>query len=315
MKKISFVIPCYRSERTIGKVIDEITAVICSMEQYEYEIIAVDDCSPDGVYEVLKQRAQLDMRIKVLSMAKNFGQHGAMIAGLNFCEGDFVVFLDDDGQCPIDKLKDMIVPLENGWDVTIAEYGKKKQNFLKNIGSKFNEITANIMISKPKDIQMGNFIALKKFVADEMKKYRGPYPYISGLFFRVSGKIMNIPMEERVRLEGKTTYTMRKLISLWLNGFTAFSIKPLRIASLIGVLFSCLGFLYGIIIVITKISIPTVAVGWSSTMAVMLLLGGLILLVLGIIGEYVGRIYMCLSNTPQYVIKKMINVEDQDCVY
>lgn len=313
MKKLSFIIPCYRSENTIESVVREIIENVLKLHGgYDYEIIAINDQSPDNVYEVLKRLAKENRKIKAVSMAKNFGQHAGMIAGVNLAAGDYIVFLDDDGQCPIDRLEDMISPLENGWDISIAQYGKKKQSMFKNMCSSINERAANLLIDKPRHLQMGNFMAIKRFVADEIKRYKGPYPYISGLLFRSSARIINVPMEERVRLEGNTTYTLKKLFSLWLNSFTAFSIKPLRMATFFGSLVSVTGFIYCIVVVCRKIMTPAIAVGWSSLMAVLLLLGGMILLVLGLIGEYLGRIYMSLNETPQYVIRETVNVRDEN---
>ncbi len=302
MCELSFIIPCYRSENTVEHVIDEIAKTVASMSIEDYEIIAVDDCSPDHVYDVLKRISISNPRVRAIRFSKNFGQHAGMIAGVQHSRGDICVFLDDDGQCPIDHLGELIEPLHNGYDVAIVEYGKKKQSLFKNIGSIFNEIVANLLIDKPKDIQMGNFMAFRRFVADEIARYKGPYPYISGLLFRSSAKVINVPIEERERMEGGTTYTFKKLVALWVNSFTAFSIKPLRMATIAGGCAAVLGLLLAVATVIRKIVTPVMTVGWSSTIAVILFLGGLILFVLGIIGEYIGRIYMTLNETPQYVI-------------
>lgn len=307
--KISFVIPCYRSEGTISQVINEIIDVVAHMDGTDYEIIAVDDNSPDGVYEVLVKLAQENKKIKAIHFAKNFGQHAGIMAGIQASDGDVVVSLDDDGQCPIDHLPELIAPLRNGWDIAIAQYGKKKQSWFKNLCSRLNEITSNILVDKPNDIQMGNFMAFKRVVADELCRYTGPYPYLSGLLFRTSSHVINIPMQERQRLNGRTTYNLKKLFGLWVSGFTAFSIKPLRIATAIGSIVAGIGFLYGLIIAIRKIINPGITIGWTSLVVLLLVLGGLILFVLGLIGEYVGRIYMTINATPQYVISKTVNLE------
>lgn len=305
---ISFVIPCYRSENTIENVIDEIIITVKSMPGYDYEIIAVDDFSPDNVFETIKKRAVKNKRIKAIRFSRNFGQHAGMMAGVAAALGEYIVFLDDDGQCPIDNLAILLAPLEENYDVSIARYGRKKQSLFKNICSRLNEIASNLLIDKPVEIQMGNFMAIKRFVADEILRYKGPYPYISGLLFRSSNRIINVSMAERPRMEGTTTYSLKKLFSLWLNSFTAFSIKPLRMATIIGIATSFMGFIYGILIIVRKLLNPAIAVGWSSTMAVLLLLGGMVLFVLGLIGEYVGRIYMSINETPQYVIRDEINL-------
>lgn len=305
---LSFIIPCYRSENTIRSVIDEITETVSKLSLGLYEIIAIDDCSPDNVYDVLKEMAASDDRIKAIRFAKNFGQHAGMIAGVQYSSGDICVYLDDDGQCPIDHLKELIDPLYKGYDVSIAEYGRKKQSHFKNMGSRFNELVANLLIDKPKDIRTGNYMAFRRFVADEISKYRGPYPYISGLLFRSSSKVINVPMEERERMEGGTTYTLKKLIALWSNSFTAFSVKPLRLATFVGCFTAFVGIVLVIVTIVRRFINPEIPVGWSSTIATMLVLGGMILVVLGIIGEYIGRIYMSINETPQYVISDMENI-------
>lgn len=310
MCELSFIIPCYRSEKTIESVVSEISETVKNLSIDDYEIIAVDDCSPDNVYEVLKKLSLTDPRIKAIRFSKNFGQHAGMIAGVQHSSGNICVFMDDDGQCPIDHLGELIKPLYEDFDVAIVEYGKKKQSLFKNIGSVFNEIVANLLIDKPKEIQMGNFMAFKRFVADEIARYKGPYPYISGLLFRSSARVINVPMEERERMEGGTTYTLKKLVALWVNSFTAFSIKPLRMATLAGSFAAILGLILAVVTVIRKIVTPVMTMGWSSTISVILVLGGLILFVLGIIGEYIGRIYMSINETPQYVIaEKTGNLE------
>lgn len=309
---ISFVIPCYRSENTVGAVIQEIISTVNGMEGYSYEIIAVSDNSPDRVYEVLEGLAQQDPNIKTIRFAKNFGQHAGLLAGIRASSGEFVVTVDDDGQCPIDRLPDMIAPLEDKWDVAIAQYGKKKkQSLFKNLCSRANELAANMLIDKPKEIQMGNYMALRRFVADEVCRYTGPYPYLSGLFFRSSSHVINVPMEERPRMSGSTTYTLRRLFALWMNSFTAFSIKPLRFVTYFGSFVAAFGIIYGLIVLITKIIHPNTIVGWSSIAVLISVLGGVMLFGLGIVGEYIGRIYMSLNCMPQYVVSDSTNLDTE----
>lgn len=307
--KVSFVIPCYKSVNTIDIVINEIIREIDKLG-YGYEIICVDDCSPDDVFLKIKELAKHNTCIKGLHFGRNFGQHAGMIAGAKYSSGDYVVFLDDDGQCPVDHLEELLQPLYEGWDVSIAAYGKKKQSLYKNLGSKINEIAAKYFMGKPCNIQIGNFMAVKKCIVKEISKYNGPYPYIAGLLFRSSSRIINVPMSDRYRLDGGTTYTFRKLFALWLNGFTAFSIKPLRLISLLGVGSSILGVLYAGFIIMHRITNQDLVMGWSSLMAVILIIGGVIMLSLGILGEYVGRIYMSLNATPQYIIYDSVNIDE-----
>lgn len=309
--RISFVIPCYRSELTIKNVISEIHEVMSQRADTDHEIITVNDCSPDNVLEVLKELAAKDRRLKVIDLAKNSGKHAAMMAGYRYVSGDVIVNLDDDGQCPMDKLWELTAPLEKGYDIVVAKYPKKKESAFKRFGSKVNAVMAQYLIGKPKTFSFSNFSAMKRFVVDEIKKYDKPYPYISGLMLRASSKICNVEMEERDRLEGTGSFTFTRSLKLWLNGFTAFSVKPLRVSTVMGVICAIAGAVFGIVTVIHKIIDPATLMGYSSTMAVLLFIGGMIMMMLGMIGEYIGRIYICINNSPQYVIRETFNAADE----
>ncbi|MGN1124124.1 MAG: glycosyltransferase [Eubacterium sp.] len=309
MKKISFVIPCYGSEKTIEFVVNEIVETVSQKkDEYDYEIIAIHDCSPDNVLSVLKRLAQDNKRLKIIDFAKNFGKHAGVLAGFNYASGDYIVGLDDDGQCPMDHLWELLAPLINDEsDYAMAKYSHVKQSAFKNFGSAVNSVMSKVLINKPKDLYFSNFYAMKSFVAKEMTKYNNPYPYLEGLTLRTTRSIITVPMEERERIEGQGNFTFRKSLSLWLNGFTAFSVKPLRIATVIGTLCAFFGFIFGLYVIIKKIVNPDIAMGYSSTMAVILFIGGVIMLMLGMIGEYIGRIYISINNSPQYVVRDIIN--------
>lgn len=311
MSMFSFVIPCYGSEKTIATVIEEIKLKMEERTEIDYEIIAINDFSPDNVFEVLAKISQDNNRVKVVNLAKNVGKHAAMMAGYSVVKGDVIINLDDDGQCPMDKLWELTSPLENGYDISIARYYSKKQSALKNLGSKINAVMATHLISKPKELDVSNFSALKRFVVDEIIRYKNPYPYVIGLFIRTSSRIINVDMEERERICGSGNFTFRKSLSLWLNGFTAFSVKPLRISTVCGFIVALIGFIFGIYTIINKLIHPEIVLGYSSTMAVLLFIGGMIMLMLGMIGEYIGRIYISINNSPQYVIRETINIDDK----
>lgn len=312
MKKISFVIPCYGSEKTIGIVIDEINTVVGKNEKYDYEIIAVNDQSPDNVWEVLNKIANKNKKVKLINLAKNMNRPGALMAGLSVVSGDYVIIMDDDGQCPMEKLWDLIKPLEDGHDVSMAKYTEYKQSIFKSFGTIVNRKMTEIIIEKPKNLNFTNFMALKRYIVEEIVKYKNPYPYMTGLLLRTTSDMVNVEMEERKRITGSTNFTFKKMLSLWLNGFTAFSVKPLRIATVIGFITAALGFLYGLYVIVHKLVVHTsVAQGYSSIMAVLLFIGGIIMLMLGIVGEYIGRIYISINNSPQYVIKEKVNMEKQ----
>lgn len=309
-KKISFIIPCYGSEKTVGIVIDEIDKKVSERKEYSYEIIAVNDRSPDNVWNVLKDIAKTNSKVKLINLAKNMNRPGALMAGMSKAEGDYIVLMDDDGQCPMENLWDLLKPLEEGHDVSIAKYPQYKQSIFKSFGTVVNRKMTEVVIGKPKNLSFTNFSAMKRYIVEEIIKYKNPYPYMTGLLLRTTSDIVNVEMEERERIEGSTNFTLRKMLNLWINGFTAFSVKPLRISTVIGFVTAVIGFVYGLYIIIHKLFVHTVVVpGYSSTMAVMLFIGGIIMMMLGIIGEYIGRIYISINNSPQYVIKEMVNMD------
>lgn len=311
MKKISFVIPCYGSEKTAGIVIKEIDKVVSTNDKYDYEIIAVNDKSPDNVWNVLNEIAKENKKVKLINLAKNMNRPGAVMAGLSMVSGDYVIIMDDDGQCPMENLWKLIEPLENGHDVAMAKYTEYKQSKFKSFGTIVNRKMTEYIMDKPKDLNFTNFMALQRYIVEEIKKYKNPYPYLTGLLLRTTSDMVNVEMEERKRITGTTNFTFKKMLDLWLNGFTAFSIKPLRISTIIGVITAAIGFIYGIYIVINKLFIHSnVLQGYSSTMAVILFIGGIIMMMLGMIGEYIGRIYISINNSPQYVIKDKVNFDN-----
>ncbi len=307
---LSFTIPCYRSEKTVKGVVDEIIAKVQEVGGYDYEIILVNDASPDGTWQVLEDLSRGDSRIKAIDLARNVGKHAALMAAFSVVSGDIIVGVDDDGQCPIDKLPELLTALNEGYDMAMAEYPKKKQSLFKNFGSWLNDFMVRFMIGKPKGLVFSNFIARKRFLCDEIIRYKNPYPYLEGLTLRATQKIALVPMEERERKIGKSGYTFKKSLALWANGCTAFSVKPLRLATILGMLFAVLGFGTSIFMIIRRLINPHIQAGYTSVMAIMLLIGGIIMILLGIIGEYLGRIYICINNSPQYVIRETRNTEE-----
>lgn len=311
MKKISFVIPCYRSEHTLEHVIGEIEAVMQKMESYSYEIVLVNDFSPDSTLAVIRKSCQEKSYIKGIHFSRNFGQHAALMAGLRHSVGDYIICLDDDGQTPADEAYKLIEKLEEGYDAVYAKYVHKQHSAFRNLGSKVNEIMTRVMLDKPADLYISSYFAVRKFIAEDMIRYENSYPYVIGLVLRATKNITNVEVNHREREEGNSGYTVKKLLGLWFNGFTAFSVKPLRLATGIGGTAAILGFLYGIYTILKRLVNPDVPLGFSSTMAAIVFFGGMIMLMLGLIGEYIGRIYISLNNSPQYVIKERINLEDE----
>ena len=306
MKKVSFVIPCYRSALTIRAVADEIDSAMAELPEYEHEIILVNDCSPDNTFEVISELALQRGHITAVDLARNFGQHAALMAGMRRSLGDIVVCLDDDGQTPACEVGRLLEKLEEGFDVVYASYDSKQHSGFRNFGSRVNALMTEIMLGKPRELSLTSYFAAKRFIIDEMLRYENCFPYVMGLVLRSTKNICNVPVTHRKREEGRSGYTMGKLLSLWMNGFTSFSIKPLRMATYLGAFTAFLGFVYAVIIVIRHFTEGMAPLGWSSTTALLLLLGGIILVVLGLIGEYVGRIFMCVNSSPQYVERQII---------
>ncbi|MBR6093665.1 MAG: glycosyltransferase family 2 protein [Lachnospiraceae bacterium] len=308
---VSFVIPCYRSEQTVGGVVEEIRTTMDGLTGYDYEVILVNDSSPDQTLNTIRNLCDTYPFITGIDLAKNFGQHAALMAGMRQSRGDIVVCLDDDGQTPANEVGKLLDKLKEGFDVCYASYGKKQHSGFRNFGSKVNEQMTRVMLGKPKELYISSYFAAKRFVVNDMLRYEQPYSYVIGLVLRATKNITNVEVNHRAREVGRSGYTLSKLFSLWFNGFTAFSIKPLRIATFIGCVCACSGFLYGIYTIIKKLILVDVQAGFSALMSVLVFIGGMLMLMLGMIGEYVGRMYLCMNNSPQYVIREVIAAKDQ----
>lgn len=304
MPKFSFVIPCYRSEKTITTVVEEIKSEMATKRpDDDYEIVLVNDSSPDNVWNVIEGLAQKEENIIGINLAKNFGQHSALMAGYGKCSGEYVVSLDDDGQAPLDSLNDLIAKLEEGYDVVYAYYHEIKQNLFRRFGSWMAGKMGEMMLEPPKDFKGSSFYIARNFVIREMCNYKNAYPYLVGLVLRITRKIAWVETNHRSRLEGTSGYSFARLLGLWLNGFTAFSVKPLRASTFLGFFFAFLGFAFSIFVIVRRLMGITTVDGWSTIIALILIIGGCILMMLGLIGEYIGRIYICINDSPQYVIK------------
>lgn len=308
-KKLSFVIPCYGSEKTISFVINEIVSTV--KDKNPYEIICVNDCSPDNLYETLEKIAIENKNIKVINLARNFGQHNALMAGFRFVTGDTIICLDDDGQTDPNDCYKLIEALSDDVDVAYARYPKKKENIFRLVGSRFANRTKHWLCDIPQNIETNSYFACKRFIVEEIIRYDNAYTYLAGLVIRTTKKIVNVDIPHHKRIEGKSGYSIKKLFSLWLNNFTSFSVKPLRIATICGMICALGGLVFSVYIIIKKIMVPEIQVGYSSIMCVLLFIGGMLMLMLGLIGEYIGRIYICLNKAPQYVIRNTINIENE----
>ena len=306
---ISFVIPCYRSAKTIGSVVETIQETVASREGFDAEIILVNDCSPDNTFEVIQGLTEKYDNVVGIDIAKNSGQSCATMAGLRYSRGDLVAVSDDDGQTPIETVFRFYEKMQEGnYDVVCARYGERgNRSLFRRMGSKLNDAMIKYCLDKPDDINTSVYFLAKRFVVDEMVKYNNAYPHMGGLLLRTTYNIGNVDLVQKDRLEGSSGYSLKKLLSLWVNGLTTFSIKPLRAAVFFGGFMAVIGFLTILVLVIQKIAGADIALGWTSLIATNILVGGIILIVLGIIGEYVGRVYLCLNQTPQYVVRSVID--------
>lgn len=311
---ISFIIPCYKSEHTLESVVDGIENMMSTRSDFESEIVLVNDGSPDNTFATIRKLVDKYDNITGIDFAKNRGQQSAIMAAIKYSKGEIVACCDDDGQTPIDTVFQFIEKMETeGYDVVCANYvNRGKRSLFRRFGSWLNDQMSIYFLDKPKDVNTSVYFVAKRFVAEEMAKYDNPYPYITGLLLRTTGRIGNVDVEQKSRLAGQSGYNFKRLLSLWVNGITTFSIKPLRLANIIGCLLALVGFVIIIVLVIEKLLNPHVSLGWTSIIATNLLVGGIIMMILGVIGEYIGRIYICLNKTPQYVERTVIGRNSGD---
>ena len=306
---VSCVIPCYRSELSVGQVVSEIELAFESRSaEYDYEIILVNDASPDGTLQVIERLAAGDAHVVAADLARNFGQQSAIMAGFSLVRGDIVVVLDDDMQCPPSEMFKLIDVLVNEKkDIVYASYGHREHAGWRNLGSRFNTWCNRKFCRVPNDLQVNNYYAVRRYVVDCALNYQNPYPYIEGLLMQAVRTYANVEITHNAREFGESGYNMHRLLTQWFNGVTLFSVYPLRIATALGFLISLVGLVFACFVVVQRILDPSITEGWSSLMAAQMFIGGLILFSLGIVGEYIGRIYLSLNHMPQYIIR---NVRD-----
>jgi len=310
-ERVSFVVACYHSEKSLPGVVEDIFRAL-PKDRFEVELILVDDGSSDGTFRVIREIASDNRGVKGVRLARNFGQQHAMLAGFRECSGSIVVYCDDDGQSPVKDIAKLIGPILGGeeYDMVWAAYHTPNGSLLKRLGSYGNELMARWLLKKPKDLVFGNLWACRRFVIDEVIKCDNPFPYLGGMFLRVTNRMGNVYLNRGRSDYEETTYSFRKLLSVWLNGFTAYSLIPLRLASVAGFVFALCGFLYMGYTVVYKLLHPEVQMGYSSLMSVMLFMFGIVLGILGIMGEYIGRIYLNINKFPQSVIRETVESEE-----
>lgn len=304
---VSIVIPCYNSEHGIRNVVEQTMQVFDGLADYECEFVLVDDCSPDGTYQEIRRLAQDYTCVHGISLMRNFGQHNGIMCGLNHAAGELIMGMDDDLQTHPSQIPLILAKMEEGYDIVYGVYQSSANGALKNFTSWLNRVSAQKLLGRPKDVQTSNFWLITKQLKDEVIKYRNYNPYVEALFGRMTNRIGNVEIEHYEREHGTSNYTLAKLIKLWLAYFN-YTVLPLRFASAVGITFAAIGFLYGLGIIVYKLFVPDVLVGWPSIICVLLFFFGLILLVLGIIGEYLGDLVLSANSTPQYVERDKVNL-------
>lgn len=304
---ISVCIPCYKSAKTLPIVVGGIKEEFKKRGKEDYQIVLVNDGSPDNTFGVILDLCREDKNITGINLSKNYGQPSAKLAALREAAGDVIVFMDDDGQHPADGIFKLVDKLNEGYDVVYADFKHKQHDAFKRLTSNMHNSLAEFMGNKPKGVKRSSFTAWSRMVVDAMLTYKSPFISIGSFMMSITNKFANAEVEHKKRLEGSSGYTLKKLFKMWLNIFISFSMMPLRIATYLGFLFSGVGFVGIIYLLIRKIVHPTRVAGYTSTMITVLFMSGVIMLILGIMGEYLGRIYMTISGMPQYNVREVIN--------
>lgn len=308
----SFVIPCYNSSESIRHVVEQTMEEMEKMNRREFEFVLVNDYSSSTkTMPVLKKLAEEYPCVTVLNLAKNAGQHNAIMAGLNYAKGDILIGMDDDMQTHPSQLPYLFEELEKGYDIVYGYYPEKKHSAFRNFGSWVNYISVRILIGKPKELKTSSYWVARKFVRDSVIEYQAPYAYIQGLFLRTTRNISCIPIQHFQREEGESNYTFKRLLKLWSN-IIGFSITPLRLTEYCGFGLSLLSIIAAVVVLIRKILNPAMALGWPSLMIVICFFSGIQLMFLGLIGEYIGRMFLGLNRQPQYVIREVIRQESEE---
>lgn len=302
--KYSIIIPCYRSSQTIRKVVEMTIAELEKLGKTEYEFVLVDDCSPDGgaTMAALMQLVREHSCVKVIELAKNAGQHNAVMAGLNHASGDAFIAMDDDMQTHPSQLKFLIDEFDKGYDIVYGYYPQKKHSRFRNFGSYINSLSVRILLKKPKNLRTSSFWIIRRFVRDYAVDYKSAYTHLQGLFLRTTRNISTVPIQHFEREVGTSNYTFKKLLKLWSN-ILGFSVVPLQLATVAGFIFAFAGLLGALGVIILKIVRPATYIGWPSMMAALCFFSGINLMFMGIIGEYVGRIFLGMSRNPQFVVR------------
>src|SRR5216684_2906721 len=302
---LSVVIPVYNGAATIGELVQALRGLDV---EGGLEIVLVVDCSPDNSLEVCKQLvAEPGPPVTVLSLSRNFGEHNAVMAGLYRARGAYAITMDDDLQNPPSEVKRLFEHArDGGYDAVYTYYEEKQHATWRNWGSRFTNWCADRLIDKPPGLYLSSFRCISAFVRERIvASYEGPYPYVDGLVLQVTQNIGRLQVKHLPRIEGRSNYTLRRLVRLWLSMFLNFSVMPLRLATLFGLGFGALGAVAAVITIIEAIVSDKPPQGWASLMVAVLVLAGVQLELVGVIGEYLGRMFLAVNRKPQYLVREV----------
>jgi len=302
---LSIVIPVYNGAGSIPELIGALESLPI---RGGHEIILVNDASPDNSLEVCKNLMdKASVPITLVNLARNYGEHNAVMAGLRYARGAHVITMDDDLQNPPEEVQHLLAfAQETRKEVIYTYYDDKQHSFWRNLGSSFTNRVADFVLDKPKGLYLSSFRCISAFVVREISRYEGPFPYVDGLILQVTHDIDRLLVRHLARAAGHSNYTVRRLLRLWMSMFVNFSVMPLRISTMAGFVLSALGAIGGAMAVAEALFSGTPP-GWASLFAAVLVLSGVQLMILGIIGEYLGRLYLTANGKPQSVVKEVLH--------
>jgi glycosyltransferase involved in cell wall biosynthesis len=298
---LSIVVPVYNGAQTVGILVHALAALEIAGG---HEIVLVVDGSPDDSLAVCRRlAAEVTLPITVVNHSRNYGEHNAVMSGLRHARGAYMISMDDDLQNPPEEVKRLYEHTrDNDYDVVYTYYETKHHALWRNLGSAFHNRVADFLLDKPKGLYLSSFRCISAFVAREIVRNDGPFPYVDGLILQTTKAIGRLQVNHLPRAEGRSNYTLRRLLRLWLSMALNFSVMPLRVATLFGLVMSVLGFL-GLIDVVIEALLGETPSGWGSTLVIVLLFSGAQLLMLGIAGEYLGRLFLTVNKRPQAIVR------------
>jgi len=305
---LSIVVPVYRGAATVGKLVEALSAL---RPDGGLEIILVNDGSPDNSGEVCQALlGTATVPLTYIEHARNYGEHNAVMTGLRHASGAYVITMDDDLQNPPEEVIHLYDHARlGGWDVVYTHYAVKQHEGWRNLGSAFANRVADQLLDKPRGLYLSSFRCMSALVVRAVSRYSGPYPYVDGLIMQVTQRIDSIQVRHLPRIEGRSNYNFRRLVRLWLNLATSFSLAPLRLATLAGAAMAMAGVVGAVLTMIEAMMRRDTPSGWASIMVVILLVGGVQSMILGILGEYVGRTFLSANGKPQGTIRDVARNE------